>query len=235
MLGQPFCWLFDTTSPKPMSNMRLIKTHQKIHQLSLQQQLHQKHRGRERKVGVERYSGKPLQQRGGTCHRLLLNMIFWQGTSDARLASEQPAPAVVASRAPWRTRAVLAARNECSSAGISGFHTGWLLQKMSQTAPLRLRIFKAWMVMKRVKIPFWSCQWHERHHLVLKSSSRWFLYRICKASDHENADSSTAPSLLCMPKAKTSLLRKPCPTTAPKTICWSNHCKIRVNGTFHYS
>ena len=73
MLGQPFCWLFRHNKSKPMSNMRLIK-HQKIHQLSLQQQLHQKHRipwakkWELRKVFRQKI---PLQQRQHLSHRLL--------------------------------------------------------------------------------------------------------------------------------------------------------------------
>ncbi len=67
MLGQPFCWLFDTTRvKKPMSNMRLIK-HQKIHQLSQLNFI--KHKYRERRVVVEKgIQAKATVARSSTCH-----------------------------------------------------------------------------------------------------------------------------------------------------------------------
>ncbi len=123
LLGQPFVGFFsDTTSQKPMSNMRLIK-HQK-YQLSLRnKQLIRSTEYRERRSGSwERYSDRKYRCNSSTCHTGLSN-----NQSSTRALSDKGCiranqHQLVAGVAPYGTRTSVAVKKwEVFSTGISGF------------------------------------------------------------------------------------------------------------------
>ena len=115
-----------------------------------------------------------------------------KGTSD-KVVSEQPAPAVVASRAPYGARArVVAARNESVPQQESPVSADLTIAKSESdgTFTITAKNLQGLDGYEEVKIPFWSHAngmkdiiWYTPTHQVDGS------YTVtAKASDHENAD-----------------------------------------------
>ena len=115
-----------------------------------------------------------------------------KGTSD-KLVSEQPAPAVVASRAPYGARArVVAARNESVPQQESPVSADLTIAKSESdgTFTITAKNLQGLDGYEEVKIPFWS-------HANGMKDIIWYTpnrqadgsYTVtAKASDHENAD-----------------------------------------------
>ena len=115
-----------------------------------------------------------------------------KGTSD-KVVSEQPAPAVVASRAPYGARArVVAARNESVPQQESPVSADLTIAKSESdgTFTITAKNLQGFDSYKEVKIPFWS-------HANGMKDIIWYTptrqadgsYTVtAKASDHENAD-----------------------------------------------
>ena len=115
-----------------------------------------------------------------------------KGTSD-KVVSEQPAPAVVASRAPYGARArVVAARNESVPQQESPVSADLTIAKSEKdgTFTITAKNLQGFDGYKEVKIPFWS-------HANGMKDIIWYTptrqadgsYTVtAKASDHENAD-----------------------------------------------
>ena len=115
-----------------------------------------------------------------------------KGTSD-KVVSEQPAPAVVASRAPYGARArVVAARNESVPQQESPVSADLTIAKSESdgTFTITAKNLQGFDGYKEVKIPFWS-------HANGMKDIIWYTptrqadgsYTVtAKASDHENAD-----------------------------------------------
>ena len=115
-----------------------------------------------------------------------------KGTSD-KVVSEQPAPTVVASRAPYGARArVVAARNESVPQQESPVSADLTIAKSESdgTFTITAKNLQGFDSYKEVKIPFWS-------HANGMKDIIWYTptrqadgsYTVtAKASDHENAD-----------------------------------------------
>ena len=115
-----------------------------------------------------------------------------KGTSD-KVVSEQPAPAVVASRAPYGARArVVAARNESVPQQESPVFADLTIAKSESdgTFTITAKNLQGLDGYEEVKIPFWS-------HANGMKDIIWYTpnrqadgsYTVtAKASDHENAD-----------------------------------------------
>ena len=121
------------------------------------------------------------------------NPSFDKGTSD-KVVSEHPAPAVVASRAPYGARArVIEARNESVPQQDSPVSADLNIEKSESeegTFTITAKNLQGFDGYKEVKIPFWS-------HANGMKDIVWYTptrqadgsYTVtAKASDHENAD-----------------------------------------------
>ena len=120
------------------------------------------------------------------------NQSFDKGTSD-KVISEQPAPAVVASRAPYGARArVVETRNESVPQQESPVSADLNIEKSDSegTFTITAKNLQGLDGYKEVKIPFWS-------HANGMKDIIWYTptrqvdgsYTVtAKASDHENAD-----------------------------------------------
>ena len=120
------------------------------------------------------------------------NPSFDKGTSD-KVVSEHPAPAVVASRAPYGARArVVAARTESVPQQESPVSADLNIEKSDSegTFTITAKNLQGFEGYKEVKIPFWS-------HANGMKDIIWYTptrqadgsYTVtAKASDHENAD-----------------------------------------------
>ena len=121
------------------------------------------------------------------------NPSFDKGTSD-KVVSENPAPAVVASRAPYGARArVVEARNESVPQQDSPVSADLNIEKSESeegTFTITAKNLQGFDGYKEVKIPFWS-------HANGMKDIVWYTptrqadgsYTVtAKASDHENAD-----------------------------------------------
>ena len=121
------------------------------------------------------------------------NPSFDKGTSD-KVVSENPAPAVVASRAPYGARArVIEARNESVPQQESPVSADLNIEKSESeegTFTITAKNLQGFDGYKEVKIPFWS-------HANGMKDIVWYTptrqadgsYTVtAKASDHENAD-----------------------------------------------
>ena len=115
-----------------------------------------------------------------------------KGTSD-KVVSEQPAPAVVASRAPYGARArVVAARNESVPQQESPVSADLTIAKSESdgTFTITAKNLQGFDSYKEVKIPFWSHA-NGMKDIIWYTPSRQAdgSYTVtAKASDHENAD-----------------------------------------------
>ena len=115
-----------------------------------------------------------------------------KGTSD-KVVSEQPAPAVVASRAPYGARArVVAARNESVPQQESPVSADLTIAKSESegTFTITAKNLQGLDGYKEVKIPFWSHA-NGMKDIIWYTPSRQAdgSYTVtAKASDHENAD-----------------------------------------------
>ena len=115
-----------------------------------------------------------------------------KGTSD-KVASEQPAPAVVASRAPYGARArVVAARNESVPQQESPVSADLTIAKSESdgTFTITAKNLQGLDGYEEVKIPFWSHA-NGMKDIIWYTPSRQAdgSYTVtAKASDHENAD-----------------------------------------------
>ena len=121
------------------------------------------------------------------------NPSFDKGTSD-KVVSEHPAPAVVASRAPYGARArVIEARNESVPQQDSPVSADLNIEKSESeegTFTITAKNLQGFDGYKEVKIPFWS-------HANGMKDIVWYIptrqadgsYTVtAKANDHENAD-----------------------------------------------
>ena len=121
------------------------------------------------------------------------NQSFAKGTSD-KVVSEHPAPAVVASRAPYGARArVIEARNESVPQQDSPVSADLNIEKSESeegTFTITAKNLQGFDGYKEVKIPFWS-------HANGMKDIVWYTptrqadgsYTVtAKANDHENAD-----------------------------------------------
>ena len=115
-----------------------------------------------------------------------------KGTSD-KVVSEQPAPAVVASRAPYGARArVVAARNESVPQQESPVSADLTIAKSESdgTFTITAKNLQGLDGYEEVKIPFWSHA-NGMKDIIWYTPSRQAdgSYTVtAKASDHENAD-----------------------------------------------
>ena len=120
------------------------------------------------------------------------NQSFDKGTSD-KVISEQPAPAVVASRAPYGARArVVETRNESVPQQESPVSADLNIEKSDSegTFTITAKNLQGLDGYKEVKIPFWSHA-NGMKDIIWYTPSRQAdgSYTVtAKASDHENSD-----------------------------------------------
>ena len=161
-----------------------------------------------------------------------------KGTSD-KLVSEQPAPAVVASRAPYGARArVVAARNESVPQQESPVSADLTIAKSESdgTFTITAKNLQGLDGYEEVKIPFWS-------HANGMKDIIWYTpnrqadgsYTVtAKASDHENADGKYEAQVFYVDaKGQNKFVKKAfIDYTAPKPSADLTITKSEKDGTF---
>ena len=161
-----------------------------------------------------------------------------KGTSD-KLVSEQPAPAVVASRAPYGARArVVAARNESVPQQESPVSADLTIAKSESdgTFTITAKNLQGLDGYEEVKIPFWS-------HANGMKDIIWYTpnrqadgsYTVtAKASDHENADGKYEAQVFYVDaKGQNKFVKKAfIDYTAPKPSADLTITKSESDGTF---
>ena len=161
-----------------------------------------------------------------------------KGTSD-KVVSEQPAPAVVASRAPYGARArVVAARNESVPQQESPVSADLTIAKSDSdgTFTITAKNLQGFDSYKEVKIPFWS-------HANGMKDIIWYTptrqadgsYTVtAKASDHENADGQYEAQVFYVDaKGQNKFVKKAfIDYTAPKPSADLTITKSEKDGTF---
>ena len=161
-----------------------------------------------------------------------------KGTSD-KVVSEQPAPAVVASRAPYGARArVVAARNESVPQQESPVSADLTIAKSESdgTFTITAKNLQGFDGYKEVKIPFWS-------HANGMKDIIWYTptrqadgsYTVtAKASDHENADGKYEAQVFYVDaKGQNKFVKKAfIDYTAPKPSADLTITKSESDGTF---
>ena len=161
-----------------------------------------------------------------------------KGTSD-KLVSEQPAPAVVASRAPYGARArVVAARNESVPQQESPVSADLTIAKSESdgTFTITAKNLQGLDGYEEVKIPFWS-------HANGMKDIIWYTpnrqadgsYTVtAKASDHENADGQYEAQVFYVDaKGQNKFVKKAfIDYTAPKPSADLTITKSEKDGTF---
>ena len=161
-----------------------------------------------------------------------------KGTSD-KLVSEQPAPAVVASRAPYGARArVVAARNESVPQQESPVSADLTIAKSESdgTFTITAKNLQGLDGYEEVKIPFWS-------HANGMKDIIWYTptrqvdgsYTVtAKASDHENADGQYEAQVFYVDaKGQNKFVKKAfIDYTAPKPSADLTITKSESDGTF---
>ena len=166
------------------------------------------------------------------------NQSFDKGTSD-KVVSEQPAPAVVASRAPYGARArVVAARNESVPQQESPVSADLTIAKSESdgTFTITAKNLQGLDGYEEVKIPFWS-------HANGMKDIIWYTpnrqadgsYTVtAKASDHENADGKYEAQVFYVDaKGQNKFVKKAfIDYTAPKPSADLTITKSESDGTF---
>ena len=161
-----------------------------------------------------------------------------KGTSD-KVVSEQPAPAVVASRAPYGARArVVAARNESVPQQESPVFADLTIAKSESdgTFTITAKNLQGLDGYEEVKIPFWS-------HANGMKDIIWYTpnrqadgsYTVtAKASDHENADGKYEAQVFYVDaKGQNKFVKKAfIDYTAPKPSADLTITKSDSDGTF---
>ena len=161
-----------------------------------------------------------------------------KGTSD-KVVSEQPAPAVVASRAPYGARArVVAARNESVPQQESPVSADLTIAKSESdgTFTITAKNLQGLDGYEEVKIPFWS-------HANGMKDIIWYTpnrqadgsYTVtAKASDHENADGKYEAQVFYVDaKGQNKFVKKAFSDyTAPKPSADLTITKSESDGTF---
>ena len=161
-----------------------------------------------------------------------------KGTSD-KVVSEQPAPAVVASRAPYGARArVVAARNESVPQQESPVSADLTIAKSESdgTFTITAKNLQGLDGYEEVKIPFWS-------HANGMKDIIWYTpnrqadgsYTVtAKASDHENADDKYEAQVFYVDaKGQNKFVKKAfIDYTAPKPSADLTITKSESDGTF---
>ena len=161
-----------------------------------------------------------------------------KGTSD-KVVSEQPAPAVVASRAPYGARArVVAARNESVPQQESPVSADLTIEKSESDGifTITAKNLQGLDGYEEVKIPFWS-------HANGMKDIIWYTpnrqadgsYTVtAKASDHENADGKyEAQAFYVDAKGQNKFVKKAfIDYTAPKPSADLTITKSESDGTF---
>ena len=161
-----------------------------------------------------------------------------KGTSD-KVVSEQPAPAVVASRAPYGARArVVAARNESVPQQESPVSADLTIAKSESdgTFTITAKNLQGLDGYEEVKIPFWS-------HANGMKDIIWYTptrqvdgsYTVtAKASDHENADGQYEAQVFYVDaKGQNKFVKKAfIDYTAPKPSADLTITKSESDGTF---
>lgn len=161
-----------------------------------------------------------------------------KGTSD-KVVSEQPAPAVVASRAPYGARArVVAARNESVPQQESPVSADLTIAKSESdgTFTITAKNLQGLDGYEEVKIPFWS-------HANGMKDIIWYTptrqadgsYTVtAKASDHENADGQYEAQVFYVDaKGQNKFVKKAfIDYTAPKPSADLTITKSEKDGTF---
>ena len=161
-----------------------------------------------------------------------------KGTSD-KVVSEQPAPAVVASRAPYGARArVVAARNESVPQQESPVSADLTIAKSESdgTFTITAKNLQGLDGYEEVKIPFWS-------HANGMKDIIWYTpnrqadgsYTVtAKASDHENADGKYEAQVFYVDaKGQNKFVKKAfIDYTAPKPSADLTITKSESDGTF---
>ena len=161
-----------------------------------------------------------------------------KGTSD-KVVSEQPAPAVVASRAPYGARArVVAARNESVPQQESPVSADLTIAKLESDGifTITAKNLQGLDGYEEVKIPFWS-------HANGMKDIIWYTpnrqadgsYTVtAKASDHENADGKYEAQVFYVDaKGQNKFVKKAfIDYTAPKPSADLTITKSESDGTF---
>ena len=161
-----------------------------------------------------------------------------KGTSD-KVVSEQPAPAVVASRAPYGARArVVAVRNESVPQQESPVSADLTIEKSESdgTFTITAKNLQGLDGYEEVKIPFWS-------HANGMKDIIWYTpnrqadgsYTVtAKASDHENADGQYEAQVFYVDaKGQNKFVKKAfIDYTAPKPSADLTITKSESDGTF---
>ena len=166
------------------------------------------------------------------------NQSFDKGTSD-KVISEQPAPAVVASRAPYGARArVVETRNESVPQQESPVSADLNIEKSDSegTFTITAKNLQGLDGYEEVKIPFWS-------HANGMKDIIWYTpnrqadgsYTVtAKASDHENADGKYEAQVFYVDaKGQNKFVKKAfIDYTAPKPSADLTITKSESDGTF---
>ena len=161
-----------------------------------------------------------------------------KGTSD-KVVSEQPAPAVVASRAPYGARArVVAARNESVPQQESPVSADLTIAKSESdgTFTITAKNLQGLDGYEEVKIPFWSHA-NGMKDIIWYTPSRQAdgSYTVtAKASDHENADGKYEAQVFYVDaKGQNKFVKKAfIDYTAPKPSADLTITKSELDGTF---
>ena len=161
-----------------------------------------------------------------------------KGTSD-KVVSEQPAPAVVASRAPYGARArVVAARNESVPQQESPVSADLTIAKSESdgTFTITAKNLQGLDGYEEVKIPFWSHA-NGMKDIIGYTPSRQAdgSYTVtAKASDHENADGKYEAQVFYVDaKGQNKFVKKAfIDYTAPKPSADLTITKSELDGTF---
>ena len=161
-----------------------------------------------------------------------------KGTSD-KVVSEQPAPAVVASRAPYGARArVVAARNESVPQLESPVSADLTIAKSESdgTFTITAKNLQGLDGYEEVKIPFWSHA-NGMKDIIWYTPSRQAdgSYTVtAKASDHENADGKYEAQVFYVDaKGQNKFVKKAfIDYTAPKPSADLTITKSESDGTF---
>ncbi|MDG3028951.1 GBS Bsp-like repeat-containing protein [Streptococcus sp. ST2] len=161
-----------------------------------------------------------------------------KGTSD-KVVSEQPAPAVVASRAPYGARArVVAARNESVPQQESPVSADLTIAKSESdgTFTITAKNLQGLDGYEEVKIPFWSYA-NGMKDIIWYTPNRQAdgSYTVtAKASDHENADGKYEAQVFYVDaKGQNKFVKKAfIDYTAPKPSADLTITKSESDGTF---
>jgi len=166
------------------------------------------------------------------------NQSFDKGTSD-KVISEQPAPAVVASRAPYGARArVVETRNESVPQQESPVSADLNIEKSDSegTFTITAKNLQGLDGYKEVKIPFWSHA-NGMKDIIWYTPSRQAdgSYTVtAKASDHENSDGKYEAQVFYVDaKGQNKFVKKAfIDYTAPKPSADLTITKSESDGTF---